>query len=495
MGVVLLMGSAPTDGGGAASRGPLSPKRESDGVSLVLDNKPEGQSYDASVSQEQRELYIAQKQAADELAKYYREQAKVAANRPSTIIDLIKESPGTAVALVAPVLTGLVTLLVFALNYRSQLKNQRDTQFYEALRRFGDRESPLLRTSAAALLAEIGGQKTQGLRAKRPYFETASSQLSTSILLETDPVALVAVQDALHELAKQEPARIIKRVVRANVVIQRACIHAFALCESGLRARGVNHAHERMVELAGGALGCGRDVVELLISNWADEFAGLVKTKSSAGRKGGDDGTVEEALIGELRLARMRLESSVISLDLALEHLSHPVTSRAPSLDHVFWNGSNFSKLVVEGLSMKKSTLDGVVVRKGAFDRALLCGSRGRSLVAQSCSFVGCDLRLCDFKGADFSGSSFAGADLTECNLEGANLSGCDLTGARLWNAKVNSKTNLSGVQWWRANFFEGRSGNPDGRLIKVLQVQCGIDASAVQRHSSVDAVLGLRSK
>ena len=41
-----------------------------------------------------------------------------------------------------------------------QRRSQHDTQFYEALKRFGDKDSPAVRASGAALIAQLGTAAT-----------------------------------------------------------------------------------------------------------------------------------------------------------------------------------------------------------------------------------------------------------------------------------------------------------------------------------------------
>jgi hypothetical protein len=61
----------------------------------------------------------------------------------------IKDNATTIAAIVA----AIITIVSFVFNYRATIRNQQDTQFYEALKRFGDNDSPSVRFSAAGFLS------------------------------------------------------------------------------------------------------------------------------------------------------------------------------------------------------------------------------------------------------------------------------------------------------------------------------------------------------
>lgn len=97
------------------------------------------------------ELRRAQRDEVDAERKYYQAEAEKATAKPrlwERIVPLITP--------VGALLAAVVAFLSFSFNYRSTLLNQQDTQFFEALKRFGDKDSPAVRVSAAGLLAELG---------------------------------------------------------------------------------------------------------------------------------------------------------------------------------------------------------------------------------------------------------------------------------------------------------------------------------------------------
>lgn len=116
-------------------------------------------------------------------------------------------------------LAALVALLAFSMNYRATLRNQRDTQFYETLKRFGDKDSPSARASAAALLSQIAlsAEHTWPWRIKSrreiqwrpklyPYLETTFNQLLVGLQLEANEVVLSSISTAIQRLHNHEIA-------------------------------------------------------------------------------------------------------------------------------------------------------------------------------------------------------------------------------------------------------------------------------------------------
>lgn len=92
------------------------------------DNKPNASG--------QTEESAAQRHNAEAQAAYYRELTRNL-NRTRTLRQTVVENPGIVAALVGAIIA-LITLFV---NNRNSLRSQRDTQFYEALKRFGDQQS------------------------------------------------------------------------------------------------------------------------------------------------------------------------------------------------------------------------------------------------------------------------------------------------------------------------------------------------------------------
>lgn len=111
-----------------------------------------------------------------------------------------------------------VAYLSFSYNYQNQLRTNSDTRFFEAMQRFGDKDSAAVRSSAAGLLAVMGklelrkveekgasffgrfGSRRTGGATERPYTAIALSQLLAGHSLEENPVVLDSINTAITEL-------------------------------------------------------------------------------------------------------------------------------------------------------------------------------------------------------------------------------------------------------------------------------------------------------
>lgn len=128
------------------------------------------------------ERRLIEKRIANEeaQAEYYREQTKKLSEpaKTKTFWDNIKDNPASALGVLGAALVAFVALISFIFNYRATLRNQQDTQFYEALKRFGDTDSPAGRSSAAGILAQMSMRRVGFRRRKRPYYLTAFNQLT-----------------------------------------------------------------------------------------------------------------------------------------------------------------------------------------------------------------------------------------------------------------------------------------------------------------------------
>lgn len=152
---------------------------------------------------------------------YYQAQT----NKPKSLEDMIKENLGAVAAFVA----AMIAFISFVGNRKTTLKTQRDTQFYEALKRFGDKDSPTVRCSAAGLLAQISADK-DGLwwRKRHPYLTTAFDQLNVGLLLEDNPIVLFAIQNAIIQIVSLDNDNVIAKLYETNLLLQRAMVIAWA---------------------------------------------------------------------------------------------------------------------------------------------------------------------------------------------------------------------------------------------------------------------------
>jgi uncharacterized protein YjbI with pentapeptide repeats len=168
-------------------------------------------------------LTEAQIKNQDAQTAYYRKQLE-----EHSFWQTIGDNPAAMGAVIA----AFVALISFIFNYRATLRNQIDTQFYEAMKRFGDKDSPMLRSSAAGILAQMGRSRTFTLRWQSPffwrfpYFRTAFDQLITGHLVEQDHVALDSIKKALFELISVNRKLARERLSSANYSLENDLVRA-----------------------------------------------------------------------------------------------------------------------------------------------------------------------------------------------------------------------------------------------------------------------------
>jgi hypothetical protein len=192
----------------------------------------------------------------DAQAQYYRKLKENLDQPPSTksfrqsLWQSVAENPASAfgvlgalTALIGAFIAARVAFLSFFFNYHATLKNQTDSQFYEALKRFGDKDSPAIRTSAAGMLAVMGQVEVSRFEQKepaflsrvsssrvvdRPYLGLAVDQLLSGLMLEQNATVLSAIKSALHRLIPLDRERAKDGLYRVNLLLQENLISALA---------------------------------------------------------------------------------------------------------------------------------------------------------------------------------------------------------------------------------------------------------------------------
>lgn len=184
--------------------------------------------------QAQAEYYQKLSQKLDEKPPektFWERFMKSLAESPASTIGII----GAILVLVGALVTARITYLSFISNYYATLRNQSDTQFFEALKRFGDKDSSSTRASAAGLLTVIGKSQIQVLdkdkirflarlssaqKFEMPYKNLAYEQLLAGMMLEEDVTVLSAIQNAIRELLPQREATAVGVLHRQNLEFQ-----------------------------------------------------------------------------------------------------------------------------------------------------------------------------------------------------------------------------------------------------------------------------------
>ena len=395
----------------------------------------------------------------------------------------IESNPAALVAFIA----ALVTLISFLFNYRATLRNQRDQQFYEALKRFGDGASPALRSSASGLLAQMA-KLTNWFR--RPYFTTALDQLMMGIFLETNPLALRAIGKAIGEIARTLPRAAIPALHEANLRLQEDVAAILAQ----LSALEAPPSEEQSAVLA---RRIGR-YIPTLISTLLDAHAERVAeaqramTQQCAGLSVDAKRERHEALEGSRQLAGARLEQNCDFLATALDRVLSDVISveisGTPERRRSKVKASPMWRQRARAISLRGVFLPGLevpmrAIAKVDFDGAILTGADFGTCLIQDCSFNTACLEGASFAGSvlksrirvtktgwslrgsvELSAARLDHADLSDAVLVNVRVRDADVTGARMVNTQVTEtwRGSWKGTNWWRAQHLPRPTSTDD---------------------------------
>lgn len=395
---------------------------------------------------------VATKSVSDAQAEYYKvqtEQLKERASRQSFWQRLI-DNPSSLGALGA-VLAAFVALSTFFFNYRSGIRNNRDTQFYESLKRFGDNESATMRCSAAATLSDMGSKafaRTRtpfAFRDRNRYFNLAFTQLTSGLLLEENLVCIDAIRTGLTKLIPDDPRVAITEFSHANLWLKQDLILGFAEFWGALGMTPPTNMQDHHWEEAEHWAFLERRVLKEFTDKTNRAFW---KTFESFRQ------THLKSLADELGAARH-----------ALNIRSHRLQTNVQLFSQALQLIGNHSREV---------KLQGCLLVRGSAAGAELGG------IGMSHSQLhGFDFQRANLSDADFEGTCLRGANLTHARLCRSNLSGAnledailqhaDLSEAKLSQASINSTTDLSGTKWWQADFLNPFSGTVDTGLLQLL--------------------------
>lgn len=373
----------------------------------------------AQNSSEQEELIKAQ-------TEYYRAQTDKLTARPG-FWQSLKDNPASAIG----VLGAVVALVSFIFNYRVTLRTQRDTQFYEALKRFGDKDSPTVRASAAGLIAQMGQTKTPVL-GKHPYFKTALSQLMTGLALEQNYVALLSIRDGLLELINLDLSLPLKHLYESNLKLQEdACVFLAKFCVVTDVTRDVAGPGDIAEDTWRKAMSVtlhDRYALTFLAENHKEIFSPFFESYKLAFLGMSDAQRIESLIAAQqnLQIAFNRLDVNVELCSRALKLLDKDISDKyvGTTFEHIFLAKADLSEVHLRNVTMREAQL----------------------------------------QQANLSESTWENVDMRDVQLQGANLAksnwkNSDLRGARLQNTKIRwaylGDAKFKGANWWAANFYD----------------------------------------
>ena len=458
----------------------------------------------AALSPDDRELIRARSANEEAQAEYYREQINKLRQPPQpvsltgkTFMQSVAENPASLIGVVGTILgafiVAVVGLTTLYFNNRNAIHAQRDTQFYEAMKRLGDRDSLIMRVSGADLLnlmSQVGLRQLSfrkkwpplKLARSRPYFSTVVDQLLTVLLLESELVGIDSIKAALQELVPQCPGSITHRLYDAHMRIQEELV---SLIASFFVIRGYaaqpppdDELWERLKDLTGYEDSDLRDLISKS-DPFSRRFEDCLRIFQAQGTLG--VGQPLSSNHESLRVASSRLRANIDLFCTALESLSPSVIS-PPSYPPLF----SFPRLFLVGGRIDRANLSGINFEDSNFNGTTLFQTN-----LESTNFAGARLSVV------MEGGSLRQANLLSAKLGKARFVGVDMSDASLGYAKTDDYgVSFRDSTWWKASFYNTNSQlelDPD--LIEKIFDRFGRDVPSDlnEVHGSVRAFLESR--
>ena len=414
---------------------------------------------------EEQELIKARKANEEAQAEYYREQTnklrQPASPTPGkTFRQSVAENPASVVGVVGTILgaiiVALVSLTTLYFNSRNAIKAQRDSQFYEAMKRMGDEDSPTLRASAARLLALMAQQEWREpvlskkwpflkLEKSSPYFETAVDQLMVGHLLESNPVGTESIKNALQQLVPLVPYNLgpITHVLHAaNLSLQDQVASLIAEFFVLSNCQKPPHPYEDaqyrdLWEQLESATGFEiRSVKSLSMSHsfinrfWT--YRHIIDAQNT-----GDRGQLLSALHDKLQVAGGHLRANITLFCTALGKLQPKETPQTPNLfsfsfKRVFLVGGEIARDAnLSNINFKNANFSGMTLYNINLANTSLCDATLHVVM----------------EGGSLRNSSLSGAEFWEGRIRGV-----DMTNASLANATILGRLSSA---WWKADFTD----------------------------------------
>jgi hypothetical protein len=428
-----------------------------------------------SLSAEEQELMKARKANEEAQAEYYREQARRLREQPpattpaagKSFRQSVAENPASVVGVIGTILAALMVAIVglttLYVNNRNAIKSQRDTQFYEAMKRLGDQDSPTMRASAAGLLAQMAQDDWREfslskhlpplkLARSKPYFTTSLDQLLTGLLVENNVIAINSIRDALQQLVPHAPRSITLRLYEANVRIQdelhsliaeRFVIQEYQPKRDQTDLFDHREQWNQLEDLTGYYTWILEDIVlgSESFPRKLEVYQRILRSQDT-----GDLGQLLIANQERLRVTSSRLRANVglfaTSLGIAREKGDPP-----PDFNHSFLIGGVLGSRPIDlnGVDLSYSELRYLSLERANMEKARLVGAN-----LQATNLYGANLRE-----THLLGTNFRGADLRNVDMTGAQFGYTQIDGAR-----------LDYSNWWQAEFL---TTNPQWEVDSTL--------------------------
>jgi putative flippase GtrA len=383
-------------------------------------------------------------------------------------LNAILQNPASLAAFFA----ALVALVSFTFNYRITFKNQRDTQFFEAMKRFGDQESVALRLSAVGLLSQMGLQSPT-------HFRTAFDQLISGLLVETDMVVLQAITDAAIRMAPKQRKLALATLTKVSEIARVQLFNSMARYIAALTSSESAQRHLHHLT------GYSKEAVEIITSyreygELLERFEALRSTVPPNGN------LLQENVecVARQTQAVAQVVCSVFARNLPLFGYHRGMLLR----------GFLKRKIIMPQFFCLCFFLSDSVVSFDMWSNKKLLGAYLVKLtmsdgIIEYCFFFECNMSSSVFNRTRFVAVHFEDVDLQNGTLVSGIFSfvtmrHTKLNNAKLWGLQIKRGCDLSGANWWTADFSYvdsvvpgslqtvgklGRKGDVDEALLEIL--------------------------
>src|SRR6266576_1634283 len=394
----------------------------------------------APLSLDEQRLINARRENEEAQARYYTALTNKLASptptpTPPSFRRSMAENPTSVIgvigAIVAASFAALVGLLTLYVNNRAGLRFHYDTQFFEAIKLFGDKNKDV-RSSAAGALGLIANRRVPKmdvhplsiLKTEQPYFGVAHNQLFIALLSEQDRFTLYQIRRGIYQIIERNPGRLATALINTSARSQtglRLALARFFVANGAKDEKDLDHLWREVPQRL-----FGREVFEEIVKNESREFAHAFV-----------DSSLDYALVSDDERKKKK--------HLALVH---------HDLDRAIYG--LYLIVGIYSATLKQSSDLG---RWERIDRLFMPNAD-----LQSVDLTAAKLKDVFFKGANLENAKLGAANLQQADLKdavllnadlrGACLDNADLANARMAGAAIDAATSLANVKWWKANYF-----------------------------------------
>ncbi len=373
-------------------------------------------------------------------------------NRPKSFWQKAKDNLTALGAILGAVIAASVAIVSMSFNYHATLRLQQDTQFDEALRRFGDRDNCIVRASAAGQLA--------GMAQRQPrYFYFAFVQLFSGLMLERSSLTLDSIRTSIVDLTSTNPVRVLKVLAVLNTTFSRGVAEAFIGFCAIHGADSIESLPDKLWKEAEIITSFDQPAIKALFNTLPRGFYSRNYGRSL--RKfnallGEELDAHKEATCVELRDNAERLRTNIDSIGQAC-HLVNTRLRQKIAL-HLF-STNGVTRLFPDGFllgarlrDVQNWSLAGAVLREGDLSGANLSRANLSGADLSRADLSDAKLLHADCRRTRFVHAVLKGADLARAHFGSAELSYADLTDTKFRGTRIAPEA-LESTEWWKADF------------------------------------------